>query len=195
MPTSSGALISGQWVARPSLTSLQASDLLQHTDRRDHCRLESISREMPMNDAVHIANLLYRYAELMDSGDLVGTATLFERAKVRMAGDTVMEGVAGMLAVWQSHVRLYPNGTPMTKHVITNPIIEVDEAAGTATCRSYYTVLQATPDLPLQVICAGRYHDAFAKDAQGWYFTARDYSMLDLVGNMSAHLLVEVGGG
>jgi 3-phenylpropionate/cinnamic acid dioxygenase small subunit len=153
-----------------------------------------------MNDATHIANLLYRYAELIDSGDLEGTAALFARAKVRMAGDTVIEGVEGMLAVWRSHVRIYPDGTPRTKHVVTNPIIEVDEAAGTATARSYYTVLQATPELPLQAICAGRYHDAFARDSVsqewgGWHFTARDYSMLDMVGNMSAHMLVEVAGG
>ena len=148
-----------------------------------------------MNDSVQIANLLYRYAELIDSGQLAGPAALFERARVRMAGESVIEGAAGMLAVWQSHVRIYPDGTPRTKHVVTNPIIEIDEAAGTASCRSYYTVLQATPELPLQVICAGRYHDAFAKDENGWYFTARDYSMLDLVGEMSAHMLVEVAGG
>jgi hypothetical protein len=111
-----------------------------------------------------------------------------------MAGDTVVEGTAPMLAVWQSHVRIYPDGTPRTKHVITNPIIEIDEAAGTATCRSYYTVLQGTADLPLQVICAGRYHDLFAKDDSGWHFTARDYSMLDQMGDMSAHMLVAVGG-
>ncbi len=148
-----------------------------------------------MNDATHIANLLYRYAELIDSGDLEGTAALFERAKVKMSGDTVVEGTAPMLEVWNSHVRLYPDGTPRTKHVITNPIIEIDEAAGTATCRSYYTVIQATPQLPLQVICVGRYHDVFAKDDDGWYFAARDYSMLDATGNMSAHMLVEVAGG
>ena len=147
-----------------------------------------------MNDATHIANLLYRYAELIDSGDLAGTAALFERARVKMSEDAVIEGTAGMLEVWNSHVRLYPDGTPRTKHVITNPIIEVDEAGKTATCRSYYTVLQATPDLPLQVICAGRYHDEFAKDAGGWYFTARDYSMLELIGDLSRHMLVAVGG-
>ena len=33
---------------------------------------------------------------------------LFERARVRMAGDTVIEGAAGMLAVWQAHVRIDP---------------------------------------------------------------------------------------
>ena len=143
-----------------------------------------------MHDAIHIANLLYRYAECIDTGDLAGAADLFAKARVTLAGDSEVTGAAPMLALWEGHVRRYENGTPMTKHVITNPIIEIDEAAGTATCRSYYTVLQATPDLPLQVICAGRYHDTFAIDESGWHYTARDYSLLDHQGNLGAHLLI-----
>ncbi|MCB1843508.1 MAG: nuclear transport factor 2 family protein, partial [Halioglobus sp.] len=124
----------------------------------------------------------------IDSGDLAGTAALFERARVKMSGDAVIEGTAGMLEVWNSHVRLYPDGTPRTKHVITNPIIEVDEAGKTATCRSYYTVLQATASLPLQVVAAGRYHDKFEREDGMWRFSFRDYSMLDLRGDLSHHL-------
>jgi len=97
-----------------------------------------------------------------------------------------------MLALWRAHVRLYPCGTPRTKHVVTNPIVEVDEEAGTATCRSYYTVFQATPDLPLQAICAGRYHDAFVRIEGTWHFSQRDYSLLDLIGDVSQHLLIPV---
>jgi hypothetical protein len=45
---------------------------------------------------------------------------------------------------------VYDDGTPRTKHVTTNIAVEVDEEAGTALARSYFTVLQALPDLPLQ---------------------------------------------
>lgn len=145
-----------------------------------------------MNSATAITNLLYRYAELMDAGDLEAVAALFERARIKTGGGEVVEGSAPMLALWRTHVRLYPCGTPRTKHVITNPIIEVDEAAGTATCRSYYTVFQATPALPLQAICAGRYHDAFVRVDEAWHFSGRDYSLLDLVGDLSQHLLIPV---
>ncbi len=145
-----------------------------------------------MSSATAIANLLYIYAERMDSGDLEHTAALFERARIRVNGEEV-EGSAPILALWRAHVRIYPCGTPRTKHVVTNPIIEIDEAAGTATCRSYYTVFQATPDLPLQPICSGRYHDTFARDTDGqWYFSYRDYSLLDFVGDLSQHLLIPV---
>ncbi|MFS3129629.1 nuclear transport factor 2 family protein [Nocardioides sp. Bht2] len=147
-----------------------------------------------MNSAVAIANLLYRYAEAIDGGDLVAAADLFARAEVRLAGDRRVQGSAPMLALWQQNVRIHPCGTPRTKHVISNPIIEVDEAAGTANCRSYYTVFQATPALPLQPICSGRYHDTFARDGDGtWHFATRDYSLLDLIGDLSDHLLTPSG--
>lgn len=144
-----------------------------------------------MEPAVAIANLLHRYAEAMDGGDFAAAAGLFARAEIRLGGGRTVTGSAPMIALWEQSVRLYPCGTPRTKHVITNPIIEVDQDAQTGTCRSYYTVLQATDALPLQVICSGRYHDAFARDDDGaWHFTARDYSLFDLQGDLSHHLLV-----
>jgi len=146
-----------------------------------------------MNSATLITNLLYRYAELMDLGDLEGVAALFARAEVKVGGGAIVHGAEPMLELWRANVKIHPCGTPRTKHVITNAIVEVDEAAGSAACRSYYTVLQATPDLPLQVIGAGRYHDTFARDAQGaWHFATRDYSMFDSVGNLAEHLLLPV---
>jgi len=67
----------------------------------------------------------------------------------------------------------------------TNPIIEVDEDAGAATCRwghlplagDYYTVLQQTEELPLQTIVAGRYHTALSvSTASGTSPTATSHS-------------------
>ncbi len=138
--------------------------------------------------AVEITNLLYRYAELIDSGDLEGAAGLFKHAKIKMTGSDEPQDHRAVLALWRNSIRLYPCGTPRTKHVITNPIVEIDEAAGTATCRSYYTVLQATDDLPLQAVAAGRYHDTFQRVNGKWSFKYRDYSLLDLKGNLSGHL-------
>lgn len=145
-----------------------------------------------MNSAVEIANLLYRYAELMDAGDLTGVAALFRHAQIKSGGQDALLDEAGILSQWRQFVKIHPCGTPRTKHVITNPIIEVDEAAGTATCRSYYTVLQATDKVPLQVIAAGRYHDRFERADGKWRFAYRDYTMLDLLGDLSDHLLLAV---
>lgn len=146
-----------------------------------------------MNDAVAITNLLYRYAELMDAGELEQVAALFAHARVTLGGGLVVDGAAPMLEQWRAFVRIHPCGTPRTRHVITNPIIEIDEAAGTATCRSVYTVFQQTPELPLQAIAAGRYHDSFERAAGAWRFAARDYTMLDFIGDLSQHMLLPVG--
>lgn len=135
-----------------------------------------------------ITNLLYTYADAMDSGDFERAATLFEHAQIAMSGEHVVDA-NGLLASWRKMVRLYPDGTPRTKHVITNPIIEIDDEARSATCQSYYTVLQATDGLALQVVAAGRYRDRFECADGTWRFAFRDYSLLDLRGDLSRHLL------
>ena len=145
-----------------------------------------------MSAATAITNLLYRYAEHMDAGELDQAAALFAHARVTLGGGRVVDGAA-LLDQWRAYVRIHACGTPRTRHVITNPIVEIDAAAGTATCRSVYTVLQCTPALPLQVIASGRYHDEFACIDGAWRFVARDYSMLDFTGDLSQHLLLPVG--
>ena len=144
---------------------------------------------MANSSEVAICNLLYRYAELMDSGDFVAVAELFRHARVVLdpRNDASVDA-DGILQIWTDSVIRYPDGTPRTKHVTTNPIVEVDEDAGTATCRSYYTVFQQTETLALQPIIAGRYHDRFECVEGAWRFTERDYSLVDLVGDLSQHL-------
>jgi len=146
-----------------------------------------------MGSATAITNLLYRYAELMDAGKLEEVAAMFEHARVTVGGGKVIEGAAPMLEQWRAFVRIHPCGTPRTRHVITNPIVEIDEAVGRASCRSVYTVFQQTPELPLQAIASGRYHDTFERVEGIWRFATRDYSMLDYIGDLSQHLLLPVG--
>jgi 3-phenylpropionate/cinnamic acid dioxygenase small subunit len=146
-----------------------------------------------MHAATAITNLLYRYAELMDAGQLEEVAAMFSHARVTLGGGKVVEGAAPMLEQWRAFVRIHPCGTPRTRHVISNPIVEIDEAAGTASCRSVYTVFQQTPELPLQAIASGRYHDTFERVGGVWRFATRDYSMLDYIGDLSQHLLLPVG--
>lgn len=142
----------------------------------------------PGADATEITNLLYRYAEHMDAGRFDDAAALFAHARVRLGGDREIVGGAGLADLWRAAVELHPCGTPRTKHVVANPLLDIDATAGHATCRSYYTVLQATADLPLQVIASGRYHDEFERVDGQWRFAFRDYSLFDLVGNTGEHL-------
>lgn len=141
-----------------------------------------------------IANLVFGYAERLDAGDIDGVADIFSQAVViSMVSGGSRSGIGENRDHYRGLVRLHSDGTPRTKHVTTNLLIEVDEAAGTATCRSYYTVLQCVTDvLTLQPIAAGRYHDDFVRDAGTWRF-ARRRIFLDLVGEMGQHLLRGIG--
>src|SRR5439155_15357802 len=117
-----------------------------------------------------VTAVVHRYAELLDGGDLDGVTALFARAVGRSGGhelrtqEQVRRSYAGVV--------LY-EGLPRTKHVITNVTVEIATDRASAAARSYFTVLQALPELPLQAIIAGRYHDRFARDAGGWYFSER----------------------
>jgi hypothetical protein len=139
-----------------------------------------------------IAGLIHRYAELIDTGDLEGVARLFAAATFRSASGPVRRGSNELLAVLNRLVIVYDDGTPRTRHLVTNLSIEVDEIAGTAAARSYFTVLQATPTLPLQIVVAGRYEDRFICVDQHWQFSDRVVHM-DLVGDVSHHLRQDAG--
>ena len=145
-----------------------------------------------MGDATAITNLLYRYAELMDAGDFAAVADLFTHARIKVGLDEAeFLDSAAILAMWEDTVIRYEDGTPRTKHVTTNAIVEF-ESEDAATARSYYTVLQQVGDTPLQVIIAGRYHDRFERVGGTWRFSERDYTLVDLVGDLSRHLRMEV---
>ena len=134
-----------------------------------------------------IGALVHGYAELLDDGDLEGVARLFRQATYKAAGGDTRRGEAEVLAALRRRVRLH-DGLPRTKHVITNLVVEVDDGGGTASARSYFTVLQATKGFRLQPILAGRYHDRFASEGGVWHFVARIIH-LDLRGDLSEHLI------
>ena len=93
--------------------------------------------------------------------------------------------------MYHASTRKYENGTPLTKHVITNPIVDVADDGLTATVRSYYTVFQKTPDTPLQPVINGHYRDEFEKVDGEWRY-ARRHMGVDYLGDLSRHLLFEL---
>lgn len=144
-------------------------------------------------DVPAVAALVFAYAERIDAGDFAGLADLL--AEADLTADGQPEPVRGRDAVlrrYERTTRRYPDGTPRTRHLTTNLVIAVDDDGSTATARSYYTVLQAVPpDFPLQAIIAGRYRDRFRRVDGEWGFSARHIAV-DLIGDLSRHLLFEL---
>jgi len=83
-------------------------------------------------------------------------------------------------------IRDSPDGTPRTKHVITNVIIDVE--GDRARAQSYGTVFQQTDVFPLQPIASGRYIDRFERIDGTWWFVERVMSRF-LLGDRSHHIV------
>src|SRR5580700_1142434 len=116
----------------------------------DHAAHDN-ARSMKSDDAA-ISELLFTYAERVDAGDFAGVAALFADGEIGAEGYPGVEhGAEAVLKYFERSTRRYPDGTPKTKHVMTNVIIDIDGAVAAA--RSYFTVLQAVPGaLALQPI-------------------------------------------
>jgi 3-phenylpropionate/cinnamic acid dioxygenase small subunit len=137
--------------------------------------------------AIH--TLLMTYAERIDGGQFTDAAAMFEHATYRVEhadrGDvTTCQGAAEVHEFF-SGTRLHADGTPRTKHVVSNVIIELD--GDDARSRCYVTVLQQTDELPLQPIAAGRYVDRFERVGGEWRFADRLITGF-LLGDRSQHV-------
>jgi ketosteroid isomerase-like protein len=134
-----------------------------------------------------ISAIIYGYADALDTGDFERLGAYFRHARIRVnESDDVFEGTEGVLGMFRGLNQFY-DGIPRTKHVTTNLVIELDDSGDRAMARSYFTVLQATSELALQPIIAGRYHDTFERRDGEWHLVDR-FEYCDLIGNLGAHL-------
>ncbi len=142
---------------------------------------------------VSCAQLIYRYAELIDLGDFEGVADHLADAEVTVEhGDLVSTGRDQVLEMYTGSTRRYPDdGTPKTKHVMTNVMVDLDGPSA-ARSRSYFTVFQSVPGhLSLQPIVAGRYRHRFELREQGWRIVGK-HIIVDLTGELAHHLLIPI---
>jgi len=154
-----------------------------------------------MNDSSEARNeirgLMFAYADALDSGNLSAVAALFEHCTIRVDGVNGAAHGATQVRDFFASVTFYkggeksdqdhPGSTPATQHLTNNVQVEIGADGLTAIARSRFTVLQACPELPLQPIIAGRYHDKFELHGGRWRFSER-VEYIDLVGNLTHHL-------
>ena len=146
------------------------------------------------DDRAAVLDLIYRYAELIDAGDFDALGRLLARAAFGGPGTATVAGAQNIAGLFAMTTKRFPvphqagAGTPKTRHLVLNPIVETD--GDTAGARSTFCVVQATDRLPLQPIVVGRYYDRFGRDDDGWHFTER-IADVEMVGETSDHLLID----
>jgi hypothetical protein len=147
-------------------------------------------------DSCEIKNLVYRYADQIDRGDLQGVASLLAGAAlVTVDGngvETELRGERDILGLYRAFTRLYEDdGTPRTLHMTGNVTVEVQKDGETARAQSVAVVFQALEGFPLQPIITVRYDDRFTRGDEGWRFSRRRIETR-LTGDLSHHLLQSI---
>jgi hypothetical protein len=138
------------------------------------------------DDYFTIQKLVFSYPLYLDRGDIDAMAALFAHADVYMGdAEPVRSNPTAVAEAFRNFLQVYLDGTPRTRHMTSNLIIEPD-GANRARASCYVMVFQQTKNLPLQPIIGGDYRDRFEKVDGVWRFSERHIGN-DLFGNLSAH--------
>ena len=140
-----------------------------------------------MADRDEISALVYRYAELLDAGDLDAVTDMFADATWRSAATGAVLTTREEVRAVYADVTIY-DGVPRTRHLMDNLIVDLVDGEDEATGRCYYTVLQQPdgPGTPIAPILSGRYVDRYRRGPDGWRFADREFHV-DLAGDLSRH--------
>ncbi|HMJ74660.1 MAG TPA: nuclear transport factor 2 family protein [Iamia sp.] len=142
---------------------------------------------MSTTDHEQIRHLVHQYAERIDGGDFDAVADLFQHATLVAGDGSEFSGRDTLRDLWAGSVRTYEDGLPDVCHCISNLDVHVADDRSTASARSYVTVMQARPGLPLQAVAVSLHQDTFARVDGTWRFTERRDRQL-LVGDLSHHV-------
>jgi hypothetical protein len=124
-----------------------------------------------------IENLIASYAFRNDDADIAGLGELFADAVCTLDGATA-RGREEVETLARSIITVGQDGRSATSHEITNIMLDIDEVAGSAVGRAYWTLYRAVSGAPRQPVLAGRYLDRFERRGGVWRFAERTATTL-----------------
>jgi len=140
-----------------------------------------------LTDADQIRNLLGEYCWRIDQADFAGVGELFDSGTLASEDGYVFARGAAEVEAWYAGGTLLHDGSPRTKHIVADTVIEEQAADGSVLVRSAYVVLQGVDGNPPRPIITGRYLDTFRRhDSHTWHFSERRF-IVDLIGDLSRH--------
>jgi SnoaL-like domain len=136
-----------------------------------------------MGDYAEISSLLYRYAELLNTGEFELVGELFSQGQVRVEGNpNVYVGAAEVAEMYRSTV----GGSNGVDSLLFTSNLQVSVEGSKATAKSYFMAYHQRPGAILPVV-GGRYRDRLVRREGQWAFAERVMT-IDLVGDLGSHL-------
>ncbi|MGW8813460.1 nuclear transport factor 2 family protein [Gordonia terrae] len=129
-----------------------------------------------------IYRILCAYCEAIDNADLAAASELFRHGRWAFVDSPGPEPVRR----WLEDNLMLHDGSPKTSHQLSNTVIDVDIASGTASVRTIATALQKVDGTPLQTIFSGRFACTFEHIDGDWWWITHEVSP-DLIGDVSRH--------
>lgn len=134
----------------------------------------TVAGDRSAEDAEAIRRLLSRQAHLRDTDQLDAWVQGYAEDGVFTAHGTVATGRAEILAIAEAQRAAFWSDW-RGSHFLSEPGIDVDAEAGTATGITHYTFLGLDEDGGYKVYVVGRYHDRFVRTEDGrWLLAARE---------------------
>jgi len=129
------------------------------------------------NDYQEILNLEHQFIEHLDDDRLDAVATMFEHGRLELVingAGIAAEGTGptGARSVLQAVSRPRPDGS-FGRHLVSNPVVTIDDEAGTATVRFRTILHYVAPGMPLHVLGLGRHEDELARFDGAWHITRK----------------------
>ena len=136
------------------------------------------------DDRDEISNLIARYAELLNLGQIDELGELFRYGRITSTtNDDILVGTEAVKEMYRTSV-VFPEQLPDTLLFTTNLQIDVD--GDSATGKAYFLGMHRT-STGMAAVIAGRYHDEFRRIDGRWWFHHR-HMLPDMIGDLSSHL-------
>lgn len=139
------------------------------------------------SDYEEISNLIARYAELLNTGQVDAVAELFRHGRITGTGMGAVVGSEAVAAMYRDSVVF----TDQIDTLIFTSNLQIEVDGDQASSKAYFAALHQGDGAILPVI-AGRYHDRFRKIDGTWWFEERRM-LPDLKGDLSTHLRKPLG--
>ena len=136
------------------------------------------------DEAEHaIGTALSRYCRTFDEAQFEEFAALFERGRWFMVAEPGSRPVHEWI---DQHIVLY-DGRPLTRHVVSGLVVDVDGAPREATFRCNITIAQQLPGEDERILAHARFTGTFRKEDDRWWW--RDHTMhAEQAGDLSTHI-------